>query len=79
MAQDKSTVGQFPMFSLNVFAARGFSGLERNLGDNKGLIGSGDTSRLLGLSIFLELRDILGCGLGWPLCRFLDWALDGAP
>lgn len=67
------------MFSLNVFAARGFSGLQRELGNNKGLIGSGDTSRLLGFSIFLELRDILGCGRGWLLCRFLDWALDGAP
>jgi len=37
---------------------------------------TGDTSRLLGFSSFLELRDIGGRGLGWLLCRFLEVAQD---
>lgn len=45
----------------------------------RALVFTGDTSRFLGFSCFLELRDIGGRGLGWLLCRFLEVAQDGVP
>ncbi len=45
----------------------------------RALVFTSDTSRLLGFSCFLELRDIGSCSLGWLLCIFLEVAQDGVP